>query len=129
MFNAAYVRMLARGDTTAAARVRAKYLTYTAAKIAYFARLSQQVLGYEQPQVMLLHANDLNAAMIDSVLTLFEREHYRFVSLNAAQSDPAYQIPDTVITPDGPMWQYRWAQTRHIKVNGALEPSTPDLTE
>ena len=122
VFNAAYVRTLARGDTTSAARVQAQYLAYTAAKIAYFARLSQQVLGYEQPQVMLLHANDLNAAMLDSVLTLFERTRYRFVSLDAAQSDPAYQIPDTVITPDGPMWGYRWAQARHITVSGALEP-------
>jgi peptidoglycan/xylan/chitin deacetylase (PgdA/CDA1 family) len=127
VFNAAYVRMVARGDTTSAARVRAKYLAYTTAKIAYFASLSRQVLGYEQPQVMLLHANDLNAAMLESVLTLFEREHYRFVSLEAAQADPAYQIPDTVATPDGPMWQYRWAQARHVTVNGALEPTTPDL--
>jgi peptidoglycan/xylan/chitin deacetylase (PgdA/CDA1 family) len=126
VFNGAYVRLLARGDTTSAARVRTKYLAYTAAKMAYFASLSREVLGYEQPQVMLLHANDLNAAMIDSVLTLFEREHYRFVSLQAAQADPAYQIPDTVVTPDGPMWAYRWAQARHITVNGALEPSTPE---
>jgi peptidoglycan/xylan/chitin deacetylase (PgdA/CDA1 family) len=118
VFNTAYVH----ADSTSAARVRTQYLAYTAAKIAYFASLSRHVLGYEPPQVMLLHANDLNAAVIDSVLTLFEREHFRFVSLDAAQADPAYQIPDTVITMDGPMWGYRWARARHITVNGALEP-------
>jgi peptidoglycan/xylan/chitin deacetylase (PgdA/CDA1 family) len=127
VFNGAYVRMLARGDTAAATRVRLKYIEYTGEKIAYFTSLSRDVLGYEPPQVMLLHANDLNAAMLGNVLALFKREGYQFVTLDAAQADPAYQIPDTVITKDGPMWEYRWATARGIAVNGAREPSTPEL--
>ena len=125
MFNTAYVRMLASGDTASAARLRATYLEYTRSEIAYYAALSQQVLGYEPPQVMLLHDNKLNADVLGAVIALFEQAHYRFVTLSAAQKDPAYQIPDTVITPDGPMWQYRWARTRQVTVNGALEQEPP----
>ena len=40
-----------------------------------------------------------DADVIDRVLSLFEMSHYRFVTLSAAQKDPAYQIPDTVVTP------------------------------
>lgn len=123
MFNGAYVRALGAGDGTLAARVRAAYLAYTKTEIAYYADLSRQVLGYEPPQVMLLHDNKLNADALGDVLALFE--HYRFITLSAAQKDPAYQIPDTVVTPDGPMWAYRWARTRHISVNGALEQEPP----
>jgi peptidoglycan-N-acetylglucosamine deacetylase len=125
MFNRTYVRLLAQGDTAAAARVRTAYLAHTQAEITYYAELNERVLGYEPPEVMLLHDNKLNADLIDSVLALFARDHYRFVTLAAAQSDPAYQIPDTVVTPYGPMWGYRWARTRHVAVNGALEPEPP----
>lgn len=124
-FNVRYVRALATGDTMTAARVRGAYLEYTKTEIAYYAGLSQQVLGYEPPEVMLLHDNKLNADALGDVLALFERAGYRFVTLEIAQRDPAYQIPDTVVTPDGPMWQYRWARTRQVTVNGALEQEPP----
>ncbi len=71
---------------------------------------------------MLLHANRLNEDVIDRVLETFEKKQYRFISLAAAQSDAAYQTPDTFITKFGPTWGYRWAAERGVKVNGALEP-------
>jgi hypothetical protein len=74
---------------------------------------------------MLLHANRLNADVVEQVLRLFEEEQYRFVFLEAAQSDAAYRTPDTYVTKFGPMWGYRWARERNIKVNGKLEPDPP----
>jgi peptidoglycan/xylan/chitin deacetylase (PgdA/CDA1 family) len=125
LFNAAYASMLAAHDSSAH-RLRAEYLSYTSAEIDYYAGLSKQVLGYEPPQVMVLHDNRLNADTIGPLLALFEKKHYRFVSLSQAQADPAYQIPDTYITKYGPMWGYRWAAERGLKVNGRLEPEPPD---
>lgn len=125
VFNGAYVRLLGQNDTATAARVRAAYLEYTKTQIAYFSALNTRVMGYEPPEVMLLHDNKLNADALDQILALFRHEHYQFVSLAAAQSDPAYLTPDTVITPDGPMWGYRWARARHVAVNGALEQDPP----
>ena len=71
-------------------------------------------------QVMLLHDNRLNADLINSLLELFVRKHYKFVSLATAQSDVAYGIPDTFITQYGWMWGYRWAAERGVRVNGTL---------
>jgi peptidoglycan/xylan/chitin deacetylase (PgdA/CDA1 family) len=121
VFNAAYVPMLAAHDSSAQ-RLRMEYLAYTSAEIDYYAGLSKQIFGYEPPQVMLLHDNRLNADMIGQLLALFEKKHYKFVSLNRAQADPAYRIPDTYTTKYGPMWGYRWAAERGVKVNGRLEP-------
>ncbi|MES1262272.1 MAG: polysaccharide deacetylase family protein [Acidobacteriota bacterium] len=104
LFNHAYVRMLAKNDEATAQKLRVEYLAYTSAEIDYYAALNKQVLGYEPPQVMLLHDNRLNADVIDQVLTLFERKRYTFVSLDAAQADAAYRVPDTFITEFGPMW-------------------------
>jgi peptidoglycan/xylan/chitin deacetylase (PgdA/CDA1 family) len=126
VFNDAYVRMLAKQDEPSVRKLRLEYLSYTSAEIDYYAELSKQVLGYEPPEVMVLHDNRLNADMIEQLIALFEKKQYKFVSLERAQSDPAYQIPDTYITKYGPMWGYRWAAERGVKVNGRLEPDPPE---
>jgi peptidoglycan/xylan/chitin deacetylase (PgdA/CDA1 family) len=125
LFNAAYVQMLAKNDAENAQKLRAEYLAYTTAEIDYYAALNKQVFGYEPPQVMLLHDNRLNADVIEQVLRLFEEKQYRFVSLDAAQADSAYRTPETYLTRFGPMWGYRWANERNVKVNGGLETDPP----
>jgi len=125
VFNDAYVRMIARRDDAAAQRLRLAYLAYTDTEIKYYAALNKQVFGYEPPQVMLLHDNRLNADAIEQVLQFFEAQNYKFVSLGVAQSDAAYQTPDTYVTKYGPMWGYRWAKERNVKVDGRLEPDPP----
>ena len=125
MFNAKYFMMRSHHDDAAAARLRADYLAFTAAQIDYFNMLNQKVLGYDAPQIMLIHDNQLNADVIEDLLTLFEKRQYRFVTLAYAESDPVYQAPETLITSYGPMWAYRWAKERNIKVDGSKEPEPP----
>ena len=125
MFNAKYFLMRSHHDDAATARLRADYLAFTAAQIDYFTMLNQQVLGYDAPQIMLIHDNQLNADVIEDLLALFDKRQYRFVTLAQAESDPVYQTPETVITSYGPMWGYRWAKERNIKVDGSKEPEPP----
>jgi peptidoglycan-N-acetylglucosamine deacetylase len=125
MFNIAYVRMLAQNDKASAAKLRADYLAFTAAQIDYFSKLSKQVLGYEPPQIMLIHDNQLNSDLIDKLLALFQERQYRWVTLAEAEKDPVYQTPDTFISKYGPMWAYRWAKERNVKVDGSQEPDPP----
>ena len=125
LFNDAYVRVLAKDDSETAAKLRAEYLAYTSTEIDYYAALNKQVFGYEPPQVMLLHDNRLNADVIEQLLQFFAEKQYRFVSLEVAQADAAYRTPETYITKFGPMWGYRWAAERNVKVNGNLEPDPP----
>jgi peptidoglycan/xylan/chitin deacetylase (PgdA/CDA1 family) len=125
VFNSRYVQMLARSDRASATRLRAEYLAFTSAQIDYFAGLNTQVLGYEPPEIMLLHDNQLNADVIGKLLALFEKKRYRWVSLAQAESDPVYKSPDSTITRYGPMWGYRWARERGVKVDGSREPEPP----
>lgn len=122
LFNDAYVRILAQNDQKTAKKLRLEYLAYTSSEIDYYASLNKQVVGYEPPQVMLLHDNQLNADVIDRLLELFVRKNYKFVSLATAESDPACSIPDTFVTQYGMMWGYRWAKEKNVKVDGRLEP-------
>jgi peptidoglycan/xylan/chitin deacetylase (PgdA/CDA1 family) len=122
MFNAAYVQMLKSHDKASASRLRSDYLTFTAAQIDYFAGLNHQAIGYEPPQIMLIHDNRLNADVIEQLLALFEKRHYRWVTLGEAEKDSVYRIPETLVTKYGPMWGYRWARELNVKVDGSLEP-------
>ena len=125
MFNSAYSLMLARKDHASAARLRVAYLAFTSEQIDYFQNLNEQVLGYEPPEIMLIHDNQLNADVIEQLLALFEHKRYRWVTLNQAESDPVYQATDSFVTEYGPMWGYRWARVHGVKFDGRLEPDPP----
>lgn len=125
LFNTAYGRMLAKHDEAAAATLRADYLAFTATQIDYFAALNRQVLGYEPPQIMLIHDNQLNADVIEDLLSIFEKKQFRWISLGDAEADPIYRRPETFITKFGPMWGYRWASEDNVKVDGSLEKDPP----
>lgn len=124
-FARAYDLMLTRKANSDAARLREAYLKFTAAEIDYFTGLHRRIFGQETPHVMLLHVNRLNRDVTGSVLELFKERGYRFVTLETAQSDPAYRTPITRPTKYGPMWAYRWAWEKGVKVDGKLEPEPP----
>ncbi len=90
--------MATRHDRSSQARLRREYLAFTAAQIDYFSHLNAEVLGYEPPEIVLLHDNQLNADLMDRILALYESRGYRFVTLAEAERDPVYQAPDTIIT-------------------------------
>jgi len=121
LFSAAYLRMLARNDQESAAKLRAEYLAYTATQIDYYSHLDQQVFARQVAHVMLFHLNKLNAELMEPLLGIFEAKHFTFVTLDAAQSDAAYNTPDTFVSSYGPMWGYRWAKERNVTVNANLE--------
>jgi peptidoglycan/xylan/chitin deacetylase (PgdA/CDA1 family) len=125
VFNDAYVKMLQKNDAASAQRLRADYIAYTAIEIDYYSALNKQIFSYEPPHVMLLHDNPLNADTIEDILKLFESRGYKFVTLKTAQSDRAYQTPDTYVTKFGWMWGYRWAKELNVKVDGSLETDPP----
>jgi peptidoglycan/xylan/chitin deacetylase (PgdA/CDA1 family) len=100
---------LARGDSALAARVASAYLDHIDEAFAYFETRSREVLGREIPQVLLLHANRLNADWLESLLPRIRARGYRFVRLEDALADPAYARDDPYMGRGGPSWIERWA--------------------
>jgi hypothetical protein len=125
IFTQKYFLTMARKDNAATVRLSNDYLKFLAGQVDYFAGLNRQICGYEPPDVMLLHANQLNADSMEQILGVFEARGYLFVSLSTAEADPAYRTPETFITDKGPMWSYRWAKVRGVKVDGSKEPEPP----
>ena len=124
MFAFLYSAALARGDQELATRVRDAYIPYMESVIAFFEQRSVEVVGREFPQVLLVHANRLNAEMGSSLLAMLERRGYRFISLGKALQDPAYSLPNDYAGRGGFSWIHRWSMTKGMRGRG--EPEPPD---
>jgi len=98
-----------RGDAAAQDDLAKSYLAHSEAEFAYAEQLSKQIVGYEPKQIILLHANQLEADHIGELLDLFRKRGYRFITLEDALGDPAYSLPDTYIGEGGTGWLEHWA--------------------
>jgi hypothetical protein len=56
----------------------------------YFEAVSQRVVRREIPQVLILHANSLNADRFDALAEAIVRRGYRFIPLEEALNDDTF---------------------------------------
>jgi peptidoglycan/xylan/chitin deacetylase (PgdA/CDA1 family) len=103
-------------------RVRREYAPYMEAIVAFFEKRSVEVVGREFPQILLLHANELNADLIPDLLAMFRRRGYAFISLDQALADEAYRLPDAYAGRSGFSWIHRWSITKGMEPKGEPEP-------
>jgi peptidoglycan/xylan/chitin deacetylase (PgdA/CDA1 family) len=111
VFAAAFDRVSATGNTAGAERIAAAYIDYIEAVTAYYEQQAVAIVGRDIAQTLLIHANALNAATFDRLAARLEARRYRFVPLDRALRDPAYELPDTYAGPGGITWLHRWALT------------------
>ena len=124
MFAYVYANALDNGEAELARRVRDAYVPYMESVVEFFEKRCVEVVGREFPQVLLIHANRLNAEMLASLLGMFRRRGYEFVSLETALRDPAYALPNEYAGKGGFSWIHRWSRTKGMPNKG--EPDEPD---
>ncbi len=105
-------------------RVRREYVPYMESVVAFFEQRSVEVVGREFPQILLIHASQLNADLMPELLRMFQRRGYTFVSLEHALADPAYQLPDEYVGRNGISWIHRWSKTKGMPAKGEPDPAT-----
>jgi peptidoglycan/xylan/chitin deacetylase (PgdA/CDA1 family) len=103
-------------------RVQREYLPYMESVVAFFETRSVEVVGREFPQILLLHANQLNAELMPDLLAMFRRRGYTFVSLDQALVDDAYRLPEDYAGPGGFSWIHRWSRTKGMAPKGEPDP-------
>ncbi len=125
IFNAGYVRARMKRDEATATKLRESYLDFTIAATEFAERVSPQIFGREIPQTLLLHANDLNADCLNELLDRLERRGYRFVTLDEAMANPAYQTKDSTVSRNGPTWLWRWMKSMGLNISFRDDPEPP----
>ena len=109
MFATVYDDAKKRGDAPLQLEVVRSYLSYTTEVFSYFEKLSRDLVGYEPNQILLMHANQLEAEHIGDVLDLIRKRGYRFTTLESALGDSVYALPDTYVGEEGSGWLEHWA--------------------
>jgi peptidoglycan/xylan/chitin deacetylase (PgdA/CDA1 family) len=119
----AYAMALARNDQANVKLIVDEYLKYMELCFVFFEDLSKEFLGYEVKQTLLVHANRLNADHFDALVEMMRRRGYRFITLDDALKDPAYQLPTTP-SKRGDSWIHRWMVAKGLKQRP--EPREPE---
>lgn len=119
MYAGVYDNAKKRGDSALQEELAKSYLSYSDEVFAYSEKLSKQIVGYEPKQILLLHANQLEADHIGELLDVMRKRGYRFVTLEEALGDQAYSLPDTYVGEEGTGWLDHWAIAQGKPPQGA----------
>lgn len=107
----AYLSLLKLGDRQQQRKLRAQYVDYMLSKVVFFEDAAQRQFERELPQILLIHANALNADALPDLLTVLRIRGYDFISMAEAVQDPAYAHDDQFFGRSGITWLHRWALT------------------
>ena len=124
IFARLYRDALDRKDTASAKRIADAYVPYMEKMFEFFETVSRDSLGYEPKQILLLHANELNADRFGELVGMMKKRGYKFISLEEALKDKAYQLPDAP-TKEGISWLHRWMKAKNLKLK--VEPNEPEF--
>ena len=117
-YNAPFARCAERGNTGALAEVRQAFVDAHVSELRRMRAAAQQLEGREIEHVLLLHLGAADADALDALLTAFEREGARFVTLETALADPFYARDPGPPHSFGGAYPYVLAKARGVKLAG-----------
>jgi hypothetical protein len=69
--------------------------------VAFFEQCAVEVVGREIPQILLIHASQLNADRMPDLLAMFKRRGCSFITLCKALNDLVYSPPENYFSRGG----------------------------
>jgi peptidoglycan/xylan/chitin deacetylase (PgdA/CDA1 family) len=128
IFARAYDNARDANDPAAMKQVADAYVPYMEAKFTYYENQSFKLFDRQIKQVLLVHANAINADHFKDIVAMLQKRGYSFITLQDALRDKAYASPDAYTGPGGISWIDRWALTRGVPKDFFQgEPSTPEF--
>lgn len=108
-------------------QISAAYIDFVLKEFEFNEKQSVKIFGYNIKHVLLLHSNSVNAENLGKVIRALKKRGYKFVSLENALTDPAYQTEDKYVGENGTEWLSRWAITRGISNFYGSQPQLPEF--
>ena len=127
MFARVYDIATERNDRDLQERTGAAYLPYMESKFDYWERQSTRLFGREPKQILLIHANSINARYLGDLAAMLKKRGYEFITLENALTDEVYKLPDSYTKSWGISWLRRWALAKGKQNVLPDEPDVPDF--
>ena len=90
-FAGVFRNQLRGGNAEVAAKIKDAYLNQVDVGFEYAEKTSIELFGYELPQILLIHCNELNSLTLRDSITRLRKRGYEFITLDEAMKDPAYR--------------------------------------
>jgi peptidoglycan/xylan/chitin deacetylase (PgdA/CDA1 family) len=100
-YNDPYARCVAKDDPPAIEWMKESYIRRAAESLSAGRENAERAYGRDIAHVMLLHVGALQTVMLPRLLELLEGRGYELVTLQEAQSDPAYRAAPDRSFPSG----------------------------
>jgi peptidoglycan-N-acetylglucosamine deacetylase len=121
-FTPAYARCMGAGNRAAVAELERLYMKMARENIAVARETAHKLYGRDIPYVLLMHDSAMSAQMMPRVIALYRGAGFRLVSIEQAESDPAYRAyTDLSLPPPPSPWDV-------AKRKGVTLPQPPDPT-
>jgi peptidoglycan/xylan/chitin deacetylase (PgdA/CDA1 family) len=126
-----YAYDLARNDNDLGTmkEIRSAYLDYMAKMFDHYEAYSTELFARDIPQTLVLTPSRLITDTADDFFAMAAKRGYSFVTLEEAQSDPAYQTKEDFMGESGISWFERWsmARGRALREEPGVDPAVKQL--
>ncbi|MGB3468938.1 MAG: polysaccharide deacetylase family protein [Cyclobacteriaceae bacterium] len=110
IFARAYDLAIDQDDTKMKQKIAEAYIPYMMDKLIHYEGKSQMLFDRKIDQVLLIHANRINADLLGELAEAINKYGYEFASLSEVLKDPAYLSDDHIAKPWGISWIDRWSR-------------------
>ena len=101
LWNAPYARCTDKKDEKSIAWLKESYLKTAREYLKLDQEMSRQIFGRNIKYVLLMHIGAFDAVMLPDLLAQMKKDGFKFISLEEAESDPAYLSDPDVGLVDG----------------------------
>ena len=129
LWNSAYARCVAKNDAKSIAWLRSSYLDTESAYLELGREMAKLVFGHDINHVLLLHLGAFSSTILPEALGLLEKKGFKLVTLEEAESDPAYGIDPDAGSKYGGTLLEEWMEARKIKYPAVKEKPYKELKE
>src|SRR6266850_2434740 len=123
-FEEPWVAARRAGDQGARAEVAADYLAALRLEVRSHERRGDRLTGRLTPQILLLHANEVGAALWDDLFDWLEKTGHRFATADEVLADPAFSEEPRFIARQG---CGLWDRLEHERSERAARREIEDL--
>lgn len=116
MYSYAYDMARNDNDVEKMKQIQSEFLEYMSKMFDHFEKYSQEMFGRDINQTMVLTPSRLIADSGDELFGMIEKRGYKFVSMDEAQKDEAYDTPENFYGKSGISWFERWQMAKGKKL-------------
>ena len=115
LWNSAYARCVEKNDSQSIAWLKSSYLEYEDSYLDLGRDLAKLAFGHDINHVLLLHLGAFTGTILPDALDHLKKKGFKLVTLEEAQSDPAYSGDPDVASRYGGSLLEQWIEAKQIK--------------